>query len=181
MTRNMSRYNPREIHRRKEFQREKDFPNDISVEGKLRRHTETRRKVFTDTRQADNEDNLQKACNLGKYCRPEQTPYDTPGCDKSRYCGAWRTGAHRLGIKVGARKQSDDAHSYRRRFRARSTLPWSGAAEGYAMEELAFVLFSIAFVLTLCGIWKAGEKITNKIKERKRKWTNARCGLIFPD
>ena len=44
------------------------------------------------------------------------------------------------------------------------------------MEELAFVLFSIAFVLTLCGIWKAGEKtwkagekITNKIKERKRK------------
>ena len=34
------------------------------------------------------------------------------------------------------------------------------------MEELAFVLFSIAFVLTLCGIWKAGEKITNKIKEK---------------
>ena len=37
------------------------------------------------------------------------------------------------------------------------------------MEELAFVLFSIACVLTIYGIWKAGEKITNKIKERKRK------------
>lgn len=37
------------------------------------------------------------------------------------------------------------------------------------MEELAFVLFSIAFVLTIYGIWEVGEKITNKIKERKRK------------
>lgn len=37
------------------------------------------------------------------------------------------------------------------------------------MEELAFVLFSEAFILTLYGIWKVGEKITNKIKERKRK------------
>lgn len=37
------------------------------------------------------------------------------------------------------------------------------------MEELAFVLFSSAFILTLYGIWEASEKITNKIKERKRK------------
>lgn len=37
------------------------------------------------------------------------------------------------------------------------------------MEELAFVLFSEAFILTLYGIWEVGEKITNKIKERKRK------------
>lgn len=37
------------------------------------------------------------------------------------------------------------------------------------MEELAFVLFSAAFILTLYGIWEVGEKITNKIKERKRK------------
>lgn len=37
------------------------------------------------------------------------------------------------------------------------------------MEELAFVLFSGAFILTLYGIWEVGEKITNKIKERKRK------------
>ena len=41
------------------------------------------------------------------------------------------------------------------------------------MEELAFVLFSVAFILTLYGIWKVGEKITKKIKERKRKGTNA--------
>lgn len=34
------------------------------------------------------------------------------------------------------------------------------------MEELACVLFSAAFILTLYGIWKAGEKITNKIKEK---------------
>lgn len=37
------------------------------------------------------------------------------------------------------------------------------------MEELAFVLFSAAFILTLYGIWKVGETITKKIKERKRK------------
>lgn len=37
------------------------------------------------------------------------------------------------------------------------------------MEELAFVLFSAAFILTLYEIWEVGEKITNKIKERKRK------------
>nr|DAG38864.1 MAG TPA: hypothetical protein [Caudoviricetes sp.] len=37
------------------------------------------------------------------------------------------------------------------------------------MEELAFVLFSAAFILTLYWIWEVGEKITNKIKERKRK------------
>lgn len=37
------------------------------------------------------------------------------------------------------------------------------------MEELAFVLFSEAFILTLYGIWEVGKKITNKIKERKRK------------
>lgn len=36
------------------------------------------------------------------------------------------------------------------------------------MEELAFVLFSVAFILTLYGIWKVGEKITKKIKERKK-------------
>lgn len=36
------------------------------------------------------------------------------------------------------------------------------------MEELAFVLFSEAFILTLYGIWKAGEKIIKKIKERKK-------------
>jgi hypothetical protein len=34
------------------------------------------------------------------------------------------------------------------------------------MEELAFVLFSEAFILTFYGIWKVGEKITNKIKEK---------------
>ena len=34
------------------------------------------------------------------------------------------------------------------------------------MEELAFVLFSAAFILTLYGIWKVGEKITKKIKEK---------------
>lgn len=37
------------------------------------------------------------------------------------------------------------------------------------MEELAFVLFSEVFILTLYGIWEVGKKITNKIKERKRK------------
>lgn len=34
------------------------------------------------------------------------------------------------------------------------------------MEELAFVLFSAAFILTLYGIWKVSEKITKKIKEK---------------
>lgn len=36
------------------------------------------------------------------------------------------------------------------------------------MEELGFVLFSIAFITTLYGIWKGGEAIIKKIKEHKK-------------